>query len=408
MSNKTNNLNHSEKLNKNKIFLINFVSLFFGFGLALSSFVYSFYFQEATGNSNVSNFFLATYVVFLILILNLHKIIRNIGKSMTLYLFLFFKLLAVVFILFLEPSLFGSLSIIAYITFGNLAWVTLNIILETYSTDKMSGRIRGLFMTIVNSGFLLGPFLSMHLLEKYDFNGVFTVVLVIDLFILLISIFAFNNLKHTYKKSFTVISLIQKAKKRTNILRIYFISYILNFFYATMVIYTPIYLKNIGLSLSDIGLVFTIMLLPFVLFQYPIGKLADEKMGEKELIIFALMIMALSTLSIYFIESTSVIVWGAVLFATRIGASFIEILRDSYFFKRIDGNDVELIDFFKTAKPLAYITFALISGLLLSFLEIKTMFMVLTVVIIIGLYPAFKLEDNLGENEINQLSSSNN
>ncbi len=409
MPNKTNNLNHNEKLNKRKIYLINFISLFFGFGLALSSFLYSFYFEEATGNSNVSNFYLATYVLFLILILNLHKIIRNIGKSMSLYLFLFFKLLAVILILFLEPSLVGSLAIIAYIAFGNLAWVALNIILETYSTDKMSGRIRGVFMTIVNTGFLFGPFLSMRLFEKYNFNGVFAIVLIIDLLILIISIFAFNNLKHTYKKSFTILGLLQKAKKRVNVLRIYSISWILNFFYAVMVIYMPLYLSNsIGLTKPEIGIVFTIMLLPFVLFQYPVGKLADKKMGEKELIIFALMIMALSTLSIYYIDSKNLFIWGSVLFITRIGASFIEILRDSYFFKRIDGGDIELIDFFKTAKPFAYITFALISGLLLDFLEIKSMFIILTLVIIIGLYPAFKLKDNLSEDEAKELNSNNN
>ncbi|MCK5416743.1 MFS transporter [Candidatus Parcubacteria bacterium] len=405
MPNTINNLKHHEKLNKKKIYLINIISFFFGFGLALTSFLYSFYFEEATGDSNVSNFYLATHVIFLIIILNLHKVIKSIGKSMALYLFLFFKLLAILLVLFLDISLLGSLSIIAYITFGNLAWVNLNIILESYSTDKMSGRIRGIFMTIVNTGFIFGPFLSMQLLGKYDFKGVFIVVLVIDALILLLSIFSFNNLKHTYKESFTVGNLIKKAKKRKNVMRIYYISYVLQFFYATMIMYMPLHLRSIGFEFSEIGIIFTVMLLPFVIFQYPVGILADKKMGEKELIIFALMVMALSTLSIFYIESTSIFVWAVILFATRIGASFIEILRDSYFFKRIDGNDVELIDFFKTAKPTAYITFSLISGVLLSFLEINTMFLLLTIVIISGLYPAFKLKDNLGEEELKKLNS---
>lgn len=396
-------INHIEKLNKRKIYLINFISLFFGFGLAISSYITGFYFKEAAHTDNISNFYLASYFIFLVLVLNLHKIIKFSGKSMSLYFFLFIKTLSITLILFINPSLLGALSLITYIVFGNLAWLALNIILETYSVDKMSGRIRGLFLTISNTGFLFGPYLSMDLFSNFSFNGVFTAVLIIDVLILFISIFTLNEAKNDYNKTLTIIQLLNKAKKRKNIMRIYYISIVLNFFYATMVIYSPIYLYNLGLSYTDIGKVFTIMLLPFVLFQYIVGRIADKKIGEKEMIIFALMIMSLSTLSIYFIESTNLIIWATVLFITRIGASFIEVLKDSYFFKRIDGEDIELIDFFRTAKPVAYASFALVSGVLLDFLEIKTMFILLSLVIIAGLYPALRLDDSLGEDELLKL-----
>ena len=63
-----------------------------------------------------------------------------------------------------------------------------------------------------------------------------------------------------------------------------------------MVIYTPIYLhEHIGLPWSDIGIIFTIMLLPFVLFEFPAGKLADGKWGEKEPPIIGIILIAVST-----------------------------------------------------------------------------------------------------------------
>src|SRR4030042_4394082 len=97
------------------------------------------------------------------------------------------------------------------------------------------------------------------------------------------------------------------------------------------------------------------MLIPFVLFQYPAGYLADTRFEERDMMAVALLILGVSTVSIYFLGPASTAVWAGVLFVTRIGASLIEILRDSYFYKRIDQTDVDITDFFRTVRPVAYI-----------------------------------------------------
>lgn len=183
-------------------------------------------------------------------------------------------------------------------------------------------------------------------------------------------------------------------------MRIYWISFALEFFYALMIIYTPIYLLDLGMSWQQIGVIFTIMLVPFVLLQYPAGFLADKKTGEKELIIFAVVFMAFSTLSIFFFNSKSIFVWGAVLFATRIGAALVEILRDSYFYKQIDGRDVDIINFFRTATPFGYVFAALLSSLTLFFLPLKFVFVLIALVLFLSLYQAIKLKDNQSEKDI--------
>jgi MFS family permease len=130
------------------------------------------------------------------------------------------------------------------------------------------------------------------------------------------------------------------------------------------------------------------------------GILADKKFGEKEFLIAALFIMGVSTLAIYFIASTSIFIWSLVLFISRIGAALVEILRDSYFFKKIDAHDVDLIDFFRTTSSLSYIISAALAAILLLMFSIKAIFILVGVVSLLALYPAFRLVDNKCEKEM--------
>ena len=53
--------------------------------------------------------------------------------------------------------------------------------------------------------------------------------------------------------------------------------------YAWMVIYTPLHMLDLGFTWEEIGQIFTIMLIPFVLVEYPAGWLADKYIGETEM-----------------------------------------------------------------------------------------------------------------------------
>jgi MFS family permease len=174
----------------------------------------------------------------------------------------------------------------------------------------------------------------------------------------------------------------------------------LEFFYALMVIYTPIYLRDIGMSWNEIGIIFTVMLIPFVILQYPVGLLADKKYGEKELLIFSIFIMGATTLGAFFVHSAEIIVWSVVLFFTRIGASMVEILRDSYFYKRIDSYDIDLIDFFRTSRAVAFIAASILSTIYLFIFPVKAIFILVAIVAFSALCPALKLADNKSEREL--------
>lgn len=78
---------------------------------------------------------------------------------------------------------------------------------------------------------------------------------------------------------------------------------------------------------------------------------------------------------------------------TRVGIAGIEILRDSYFYKQIDGDALNIISFFRTARPLANIAAATISAVLLLFFPLWTIFIVVSFALLFSLVEACFLRD---------------
>lgn len=396
-------IGHKEALDKNKIKIIGLLTFFIGFGQAILIYIMSTYFKEASGTENVGVFYLFSYIFTLFVLFNLHKLVSSIGHSRV---FLFIILAKIPFLAILAaaiPSLAGILSLMLYIAISNVAWVCLDMILESCSIDRMSGRIRGLQLTILSAGFLSGPFISTWILERWGFQGVFSVALILYSVIFVAAIIGLRDFHSPVERRSTACQLFLKVMKRKNILRIYYVSFVLEFFYALMVIFTPIYLRDLGFSWEQVGIIFTVMLAPFVIFQYPVGMLADKKMGEKELIIFSLVIMGIATLAAYYVNSVSILVWSVILFATRVGAAMLEILRDSYFYKRIDSQDIDLIDFFRTTRPTAHIIGAIFSTFFLFLFPLKTVFILVGIVALSAIIPAWKLADNKSERELNPI-----
>lgn len=389
----------SEKLDKTKIELIGFISFLLGFGQAVLIYITSSYLASAAGTENVGVFYLAAYAIELFLLLNFHKAINYFGRSQAFLFLLLIKIFLLTALVAFSVFPLGIIPLMLYVIIGSLSWVVLDMILESCSTDRFSGRIRGLYLTVMNAGFIFGPFISTYLLGRFNFEGVFVFMAILYIFIFVFSLISLRGFDGKAARRPTIINLLRAVWKRKNVLRAYYISCILEFFYAMMVIYTPLYLLDLGLGWDKIGIIFTVMLVPFVIFQYPAGLLADKKTGEKEFLIVSLAVMGVSTLAVYFINSTAVAVWAAVLFITRIGASLIEVLRDSYFYKRIGSGDIDLIDFFRTARAVAYITAAVLSTILLLIFPLKTVFLLIAAVVFSAMYPALKLVDSKSEEE---------
>lgn len=163
-----------------------------------------------------------------------------------------------------------------------------------------------------------------------------------------------------------------------------------------MVVYTPIYLyQHIGLSWAQIGIIFTIMLSPFVLFNIPIGILIDKyKVSKKLLLVIGFIIISASTCIITDINTQNIIIWATVLFMTRLGACIIETTSEVYFFTHVKEEETYLLSVFRDMTPIAYIIAPLISTIIFIFFPFKFLFLILSIILLAGLYYIPKLKNN--------------
>jgi MFS family permease len=135
------------------------------------------------------------------------------------------------------------------------------------------------------------------------------------------------------------------------------------------------------------------MLLPFILFEIPLGRLADKWCGEKEIMTLGLFIMGTSLLIIPFIQIPNILYWTILLFCSRVGASMVEVTAESYFFKHVSKSDTGLISIFRLTQPTAYIVGPIIGAFCIAFLPFEAMFFILALVILKAMSSSSLLQD---------------
>ena len=85
--------------------------------------------------------------------------------------------------------------------------------------------------------------------------------------------------------------------------------------------------------------------------------------------------------------------WVIILFCSRVGASFVEIMTESYFFKQIGPTDTGFISIFRLARPVSIVLGATIGVLALNLFSFEKIFFVVVVVILFGLQQSLSLKD---------------
>lgn len=272
----------------------------------------------------------------------------------------------------------------------------LDIFLEHCTkNENLTGEFRGIFLTISSAALVISPLLLAAIgLSQEDFSpayllsGMFLVPLII------IFVFAFRNFKDPQYHPLQLQHEVDIFIKDKNINSVFTANFILQLFYSWMVIYMPLYLINtVGLTWEQFGLMLTVALLPFVLFEIPVGTLADKVFGEKEIMISGFIITALSLFAIAYFDNLRLSVLTLLLFLSRTGAAFIEITTESYFFKKTKESDSDLVSTFRISRPLSYIIGPLLGGITLLLLPYQQMFAVLGVVMILGILITTRIVD---------------
>ncbi len=269
-----------------------------------------------------------------------------------------------------------------------------DVFLEGYTKQEgETGAVRGTFLTVVNMALILAPLVSGLMLTNGDYWKIYlTSALFLIPFLMIIR--SFKDFKDPEYHRIRIRGTLRCIIEHKNLYNILMSQFIMRFFFSWMVIYMPIYLHaHIGFSWAEIGFITAIMLLPFVLLEYPAGKIADKYLGEKELLITGFLIAGVFTFLLAFITANTFIVWAMLLLITRIGASLIEIMSESYFFKHVNATDNNTIGFFRITRPVAYVAGPAVGTLALLFMDIQHIWVVLGLVTLAGIFFAFRIED---------------
>ncbi len=272
---------------------------------------------------------------------------------------------------------------------------SLDIFLENNTVgEKSTGGIRAIFITMANLAFVIAPTIGGYLAKDGDFSMLFIVAALIMLPFALLS---FKKLPYKDSKKYktpTLRTIKYTIKRSKNMRNIFAINFLLRIFYAVMVVYAPIYMHtHIGLSFQQIGLISSIMLLAFIIVEIPLGRIGDSKLGEKEILVAGFAILSLSTITVAFISTPSLIVWSVLLFITRIGAAMVDIMNESYFFKHVDGEDTDDVSAFRSMSPIAYTLGPIFSVGILAVAPIWVLFVITGCVLASGILLALGIKD---------------
>jgi len=276
-----------------------------------------------------------------------------------------------------------------------LIGLTIDIFLSVYTNNHKVGAVRGLYTSITNSAWLIAPLLGSLLIgSSLNYRNTYIAALAMLFPFLYLVHRNFPRFKDPEYNHPSPVQLIKQISSNKNWVKLFMANIILQTFYAWMVVYSPIYLHNtIGFSWSEIGIILTIMLLPFTLIQYPLGKIADKKYGEKELMAIGFVIMAISTAMIPLFSEKSVLIWALILLITRIGAATTEIMIEVYFFKTVSSRDSAILGSFRITRHLSYFIAPVITSVGLLFTTTPYLFTIVGVVTLLGLYPALTIKD---------------
>lgn len=210
-----------------------------------------------------------------------------------------------------------------------------------------------MYLTAMSIPPLICPFIAGLILTNSAYWKIYLIAALFLLPLLYIIVISFRKFKDPQYRNTSLMPALRTLLANKNIYDIFIDNILLNLFYAWMVIYMPIYLYDVqGFSLAEIGALFSIMIVPFLIFQLPLGRLADKKYGEKEMILLGFIIMAVSTIYIPFLDSNSFLLWATLLFVTRVGAAIAEIGIETYFFKKVSSKDIHLIGLWRSVRSL--------------------------------------------------------
>lgn len=333
----------------------------------------------------------------MILFLGLPRLLRRFGNvKVTLGLMTGSIITLLAIIATAEPYL-AIIGLVAFLVFNPLIYLNIDIFFETLvgNDESGTGRKRGLTLALMSATSVIAPLSISFLAGKTDdLLPVFWLSIAIGFIFMIIVISSFRRFYDPVYEKIHIIQLLKKCWRTFDIRIVLMTHFILQIFFTWTVVYFPLYLASeIGLSWGSIGTIIAAGIFAYTIFEFPIGILADEYWGEKEMMAIGFLILALTTAGITAMTSVLVWPWMILMFVSRIGASLVEVTTESHFFKKVQGEDAAVMSIFRLMRALGSVLGALLGSVALLFLPFKLIFLVLSATLVVGIFITLFLRD---------------
>jgi MFS family permease len=335
----------------------------------------------------------ASSLITLVVLSSLSSILAKIGNKKTTVIFLLGNILSIAAFLFVNNLWLLTAAFIIFLTTNTLVFYCFDIFIEHWSVKGSIGRARGLYLTTINFAWVLSPILTGSIIQTHGYKGMYLLAGILGVSVLMLLPFFVHHFKDPAYIKISLAKAWSRLKQSPNIMRIVFLNFLLQFFFALMIVYTPIYLHEyMHFDWKHIGIIFTIMLSPFVLLGFPLGKIADTTGREKSFLVAGFLITAITTYYVGVLSSASIILWAILLFLTRVGAATIETMSEIYFFKHVSEKDTDMLSIFRDMTPVAFLIAPLVGSVVIATGSYSVLFIGLSILMGIGAYASYTIK----------------
>ncbi len=271
-----------------------------------------------------------------------------------------------------------------------LIYLVIDVFSETLigKSEGDTGKKRGLTLALMSAAAVFAPLSMGYLMgSTEDYTQLFFASAGVGLLFLALVVGVFRQFYDPVYETPPLRPLLKAAWADKNIATVIASHFLLQLFFAWIIIYVPLYLSSVlHFSWQEIGVIIAAGLMAYVIFEYPIGIIADRYLGEQEMMSVGFLILAVTTAAIGVVGSLGIIGFMLLMFINRFGASLVEVTTESYFFKQIDGSNASLMSIFRLLRPAANVVGAILGAICLALLSFELFFIVGGFILTLGVF----------------------
>ncbi len=365
------------------------LSFLFSLHIALSAYINSTFLSQIFNEKYIGVLYAVGAITMLGVLSNSSSMLKHFGNRRLTLGFLLVNMMALLGLVTLHAPYMVAISFILFIVTNTLVFFCFDIFIEHFGEQSTIGKTRGAYLTVSNLAWSISPlFVGLLVTKEQNYTVVYLATFVLALITTTFFLLFIQKFKDPSYTKTPFLKTYRFLNANRHIRAVSIINFILQFFYVWMVIYMPIYLHEyIGFGWDKIGIMFSIMLLAFVLLQLPMGILVDTyHVHKRSLLYIGILIMSIATMTASFVTVPSIVVWSIILFMTRVGASITEAVSEIYFFYHVKKEESNLLSVFRDMSPVAYIIAPIIGSAFIMLFPIRYLFVTLGIFVLSALY----------------------